>query len=149
VIEVSRLAPGDAGRVLAAASLFDETPLRGAVEAYLADPANFLHLAIVDGVAAGFARGMRLARLDSERCQLFLYEIGVAETFRRRGVARALIADLLDLARAERCVEIFVLAEPDNDAALALYRATGGSAEPSVMFVYDLARLDVRRPAPS
>jgi ribosomal protein S18 acetylase RimI-like enzyme len=138
VIEVARLRVGDAARVLAAAALFDEPPSAVAVEAYLRDPANFLHLATVDGVAAGFARGVRLARLDTERRQIFLYEIGVADRYRRRGVARALFEDLIALGRAERCVEIFVLTELDNDAAIGLYRSTGGVSATSLMFVYDL-----------
>jgi ribosomal protein S18 acetylase RimI-like enzyme len=138
MIRVDRITVDDVGRVLAAAALFDRPPRDAALHAFLADPATFLLLASVDDAPAGFARGVRLRRPDTERPQLFLYEIGVAESRRRLGVGSALIRGVLAIAREQRCLEVFVLADPANEPALALYRSTGGVAETSLMYVYDL-----------
>ncbi len=55
---------------------------------------------------------------------LCLYELGVDEPFRRRGIGRALSRALVDLAR-EQCYDVWVGVEPDNEAALATYRSAG------------------------
>ena len=53
----------------------------------------------------------------------------VAETHRRRGIASALLGRLAELAREWGIQTGFVLAEPDNGPANALYRDAGGATE--------------------
>jgi ribosomal protein S18 acetylase RimI-like enzyme len=59
--------------------------------------------------------------------EMFLYELSVAEEFRRRGIGRALVSALADLAIERGCYGMWVGTEPDNDAALATYRAAGAA----------------------
>jgi ribosomal protein S18 acetylase RimI-like enzyme len=67
-----------------------------------------------------------------------VYELGVDEGFRRRGVATALMQGLTELCEARGCGEMFVLTEQDNEAAIATYRKAQGTAEPAgVMFTWD------------
>ena len=61
---------------------------------------------------------------------MFLYELGVAEAFRGRGVGRRLVAALADLAREVGCYGMWVLTDEDNTAALAAYQAAGGTPDP-------------------
>jgi aminoglycoside 3-N-acetyltransferase I len=66
-----------------------------------------------------------LPRRDGGR-QFLLYDVDVEESHRRRGVASALLARVAELARERGIAEGFVLTEPDNDAANALYAKADG-----------------------
>lgn len=137
-MEIRRLGPADDAPLLAAAPLLDRPPHPEAARAFLADERNYFLLATVDGAPAGFIRAHALAQFDTPCPQFFLYEIGVDPAFRRRGIARALIDTLHDHARALGAEEDFVMTNPSNGPALALYRATGGvqDEEEAIVFVY-------------
>ncbi len=136
-MEVEELGPGDGEKVLGAAHLFDDPVDTDATKAYLADPRHHLLIASVDGTPAGFVTGIELLHPDKERPEMFIYELGVDERFRRRGVATALLEHLLEI-RAERgCREMFVLTDEDNVAAMATYRKAGAMREPdSVLWLW-------------
>jgi ribosomal protein S18 acetylase RimI-like enzyme len=140
-MRVVRLRPGQERRLLDAASLYDDPPDILACRAYLADPANIFFLAEHEGSAVGFLRGTALRQLHTRKLQMFLYEIAVAEGFRRRGVGRALVRALLDSCRSKRFEEVFVFTSPSNRPAVGLYRSTGGVTETDAdrMYVYRLA----------
>ncbi len=146
-MKVVRLGEGDAGRLLAASELFDAPPVGEAVRAYLADERNVVFLAVDSGRAVGFLRGTALNQIASARPQMFLYEIDVAPTHRRRGAGRALVRALLAYCRRHGFEEVFVFTDPANAAAVGLYRSTGAVTETVAdrMFVYPLTR----RPAGS
>jgi ribosomal protein S18 acetylase RimI-like enzyme len=61
---------------------------------------------------------------------MFLYELGVDEAHRGRGIGRGLVAALADLAREAGCDGMWLLTDDDNAAALATYRAAGGTPDP-------------------
>jgi aminoglycoside 3-N-acetyltransferase I len=140
-MRVVRLQPGQEGRLLDAASLYDDPPDAPACRAYLADPANIFLLAEHEGSAVGFLRGTALRQLHTRKLQMFLYEIAVAYNFRRRGVGRALVRALLESCRRKGFEEVFVFTSPSNRPAVGLYRSTGGMTETDAdrMYVYRLA----------
>jgi ribosomal protein S18 acetylase RimI-like enzyme len=47
----------------------------------------------------------------------------VADDYRRRGIARALVDRLGEIARQRGCHGMWVVVDPDNDAALQTYRS--------------------------
>jgi GNAT superfamily N-acetyltransferase len=57
---------------------------------------------------------------------VFLYEIGVVEQHRRKGIGRALIEHLIATAKADGCWKMSVPTNRSNKAAMALYRSAGG-----------------------
>jgi ribosomal-protein-alanine N-acetyltransferase len=70
---------------------------------------------------------------------MFLYELGVEEPHRRRGIARGLVEALIGVARERGCYGMWVLTDRDNAAAIATYRAAGGADDgDSVMLTWDL-----------
>jgi aminoglycoside 3-N-acetyltransferase I len=87
-------------------------------------------LVAFDGATpVGFVLAHELPRRHGDRAKLFVYEVDVAESHQRRGIATALLARLTELAR-ERGVRVgFVLADPGNGPANALYRSAGGATE--------------------
>ena len=74
--------------------------------------------------------------------ELYIDEVGVAEGYRRRGIARAMLEAMLAHGKAIGCEEAWVGTEPDNLPARALYdqrRAEGDDqAEEFVMYVFEL-----------
>src|SRR5687767_1023119 len=93
-MEIRRLTAGDEGLVREADALFDDPSHAEGARAFLADPRNYLLIAYVNGVAAGFITGHALRRLDTPRPMLFLYEVGVDEAYRGRGIGTALVNEL-------------------------------------------------------
>jgi aminoglycoside 6'-N-acetyltransferase I len=71
--------------------------------------------------------------------QLWINEIGVAPTHRRRGVGRRLLDALLAHGRTIGCTEAWLGTEVDNGPARALYEAAGSAAEPFVLYAFPLA----------
>jgi ribosomal protein S18 acetylase RimI-like enzyme len=132
-MDIRALGPGDEDAVRAAAILFDSPPLAEATSAFLHDPRHCLLLAYEDGQPAGFVSGVEMTHPD-KGTEMFLYELGVDEAFRRRGIATALVTTLRDLAVARGCYGMWVLTDHDNEAALATYRRAGaGAPQPQVM----------------
>ncbi|MFL5960017.1 MAG: GNAT family N-acetyltransferase [Gaiellaceae bacterium] len=124
-IPIRLLAPGDEGVVRELATY--DGP--GDPEALLADPRTLLLVAFDGERPVGLVLAHELPRRHGDRAKLFVYEVDVAESHRRRGIASALLARLAELARERGIRTGFVLAEPDNGPANALYRAAGGATE--------------------
>lgn len=123
------LVRGDEALVLEAGNLFDEPPQRAWATRFLEAPGHHLGLAVVDDRAAGFVTGIEMTHPD-KGTEMFLYELGVDEALRGRGIGTALVRALADRARDSGCVGMWVLTDRDNAAALATYRA-GGAVEES------------------
>jgi ribosomal protein S18 acetylase RimI-like enzyme len=70
--------------------------------------------------------------------QLWINEVGVAPSHQRRGVARRLMEAMLAHGRALGCTEAWLGTEEDNLPARRLYEATGGVAEPFVLYAFSL-----------
>ena len=70
---------------------------------------------------------------------LFVYELDVGEEHRRQGIGARLMTELAALARAQGVRDGFVLTEPDNEPANALYRSLGGERVETVMWDFRYA----------
>ena len=134
-IAIRLLAPGDEGVVRELATY--DGP--GDPEALLADPRSLLLVAFDADHPVGFVLAHELPRRHGDRANLFVYEVDVAESHQRRGIASALLAGLAGLAR-ERGIRVgFVLTEPDNEPANALYRRLGGTSQLDVEWTFSYA----------
>ena len=144
-IEIRVLRRGDEG-VLAhvAPDVFDDPVDAGAAAAFLADGRHHLAVAVEDGVVVGFTSAVHYIHPDKPRPELWINEVGVAPTARGQGVAKALLAAILDVGRALGCSEAWVLTDRANAAAMRLYAAFSGLEPPedAVMFTF---RLDADR----
>ena len=92
--------------------------------ALLADPAMIFLVAFDGEEPVGFVFG---------------YELEVHEAHRRRGIAARLLRDLLRRAQDDGIIDAFVLTEPDNDAANALYASLGGRRSTAHMYEWSPA----------
>lgn len=125
-MEIRRITQVEAVR--AAGHLFDAFPRPEASERFLADERHHLLIAYVDDVPAGMVTGVEMTHPD-KGTEMFLYELGVDEPFRARGVGRALVSALADLARERDCHGMWTITDEDNAPALATYTRAGGTQE--------------------
>lgn len=75
-----------------------------------------------------------LPKTTSESAELFLYDIAVRKSHRRRGVGRLLMTVLRGEAADAGIEEAFVLADNEDIHALDFYRALGGRASQVTLF---------------
>jgi aminoglycoside 3-N-acetyltransferase I len=104
--------------------------------ALLADERTIFVAAFDGDEPVGFTFGYLLPRRHGEPSMLFVYELDVAEAYRRQGVATRLMEELFAHAGG---VDAFVLTEPDNEAANATYAKLGGERSEVVMWDYPSA----------
>ena len=76
--------------------------------------------AVIGGLAA-----YELRKFEQARSEVYIYDLAVAETHRRQGVATALIDRLRPIARARGAWVIYVQADRGDDPAIALYTKLG------------------------
>lgn len=81
--------------------------------------------AFQDGRVVGGLAGYVLPKFEQARSELYIYDLAVLETHRRRGIATALIGELKKLAAARHVYVIFVQADHGDHAAIALYTKLG------------------------
>jgi ribosomal protein S18 acetylase RimI-like enzyme len=122
---IRHLGDEDVQTVLAAAHLFDGPPRPDATRRFLAADGHHLLIAYDDERPVGFASGIEIAHPDKD-LELCLYEVGVDEPFRRRGIGNALVAEMRALAAGLGCSCMWLLVDDDNDVARALYARAGG-----------------------
>jgi ribosomal protein S18 acetylase RimI-like enzyme len=108
---------------------------------FVADPRHHLAVALDAGLVVGMASGVHYVHPDKPP-ELWINEVGVADTHQGQGIGRRLLAALLDHAKTLGCTEAWVLTGSDNAAAQRLYAAAGGRREPDqpVMFTFSIAR---------
>jgi aminoglycoside 3-N-acetyltransferase I len=98
-------------------------------EAYLQsrlDDENFIALAaLVDDRPVGALAAYALKKFEQERSEIYIYDLGVLEKYRRCGIATALINRLREIAREIGAYVIFVQADPGDDPAIKLYESLG------------------------
>jgi aminoglycoside 3-N-acetyltransferase I len=139
-IVIQRLLSGDeelAGRL--AETFKGSRASSASLSRFLSNLANYLFVALDNDEPVGFVLAYQLQRIDTESAKMFLYEIDVAEKYRRRGIASALIARLNRICQSASFINMFVLTNESNIPATNLYSKTGGHRKHSddLMFVYD------------
>ena len=123
-VDIRRLGRDDEQAVLAA-GLFDDPPDPDATRRFLGETNHHLLIAYdAAGTPVGFVSGVETTHPD-KGTEMFLYELGVDEAARRRGVGRALVDALAQLARERGCYGMWTGTESVNEAALATYRSAG------------------------
>lgn len=125
-IEVKILHSGDQKALMnVAAEVFDNLINPEFAREFLEDPRHHIAVAIDEGVVVGFASGVHYIHPDKPP-ELWINEVAVAPTHRRRGLGKAVMNALLDVGRTHRCTVAWVLTDRYNAAAMRLYTSIGG-----------------------
>jgi ribosomal protein S18 acetylase RimI-like enzyme len=125
-IEIRVLGPGEES-VLAnvAEDVFDNPIDPALARSFLADPRHHLVVALEDDLVVGFVSAVDYIHPDKP-AELWINETGVSPTHQGQGVAKRMLAAMLDHGRSIGCVTAWVLTDRTNAAANALYRSAGG-----------------------
>lgn len=123
--------------------VFDRPIAPGHLDEFLADSRHHVALAVDAGWIVGFASAVHYLHPDKPP-ELWINELGVASSHRRRGIAGALMECMFSHGRSLGFAEAWVLSEDGDEAAHAFYRslAHGADAAPSgaVMHSFSLVR---------
>jgi aminoglycoside 3-N-acetyltransferase I len=66
-----------------------------------------------------------LKKFEQQRSEIYIYDLAVAETHRRRGIATALVEKLQTIAATRGAYVIYVQADIIDEPAIALYTKLG------------------------
>lgn len=87
---------------------------------------DFIALAALDeGRVVGALAAYTLEKFEQERSEIYIYDLAVAASHRRRGIATGLIELLRSLAQARGAYVIYVQADYGDEPAVALYTKLG------------------------
>lgn len=139
-VHIARLGPTDIIQMRALNAVFGEA--FEDAKTYLGDPPgdgytgallakrDFIALVAVaqDAVVGGLV-AYELQKFEQARREIYIYDLAVAEPFRRRGIASELIGTLQQIASASGAYVIFVQANYGDDPAIALYEKLGTREE--------------------
>lgn len=133
---VRRAKRGDAALVRSVLSRFKGYEASEPAE-FLDDPRNLLLVAEDDEGLVGWLYAYELLRPEGQRATL-LYEVEVLDRAQGRGHGRAMVEVLLAEARARGHLKMWVVTDEDNEAAKALYEATGAQNVNQMMYTWEL-----------
>lgn len=109
-----------------APEVFDNPINMELTKEFLADPRHHIAVATDDGLVVGFASGVHYIHPDKPP-ELWINEVGLAATHRRRGLGKAVLKALLEVGRIHNCTTAWVLTYRTNVGAMALYSSLGGT----------------------
>jgi ribosomal protein S18 acetylase RimI-like enzyme len=127
-ITIRQATPDDATELARMLDLFDRmgaTPEQVALRMLACQNVLTTFIGEMDGQPVGFACLRLIPHLQGDEPYAELTDIYVDTPFRRRGVARTLIAQVESTARAAGAREVVVITGFDNEGAQAAYRANG------------------------
>jgi len=81
------------------------------------------YLCRVDAAEGGAIRGYAILMPGVDEAELL--NIGVAQAGQRQGLGRAMLAEVLEVARGRNLRRVFLEVRPSNAAAIALYLSAG------------------------
>lgn len=95
------------------------------LERWLASDGNIALVACSGETVAGGLVAYVLEKFERARREIYIYDLAVDESYRRRGIATALIRRLQEIAAGLAAWVIFVQADYSDDPAIALYEKLG------------------------
>ena len=137
---VQQLAPGDLGLMARMLDLFGEVfeepetyGARRPDDAYLARLLGGDHfialVALQDEAVVGALAAYVFDKFEQARREIYIYDLAVEESHRRRGIATALIEKVRRIAAARGVWVIYIQADQGDDPAIALYSKLGRREE--------------------
>ncbi len=141
---IRRLRKGDEKRWLAAVQelisaedregeLISESELSKALE----DSRCYLYLAFIDSSIVGLANAFRFPNVEAGGEMVYLYDIEVAQSFRKKGIGSALIKQLMNDCKEDDVDFIWAGTERKNLAARKTFEATAATLEGDAYVEYE------------
>jgi ribosomal protein S18 acetylase RimI-like enzyme len=106
------------------------------LEAFLGDPRHIMYLAVDNKVVVGMASAVEYFHPDKPP-QLWINEVGVALSHRKRGIGRQLVRELVASAKDRGCVYAWLGTNTDNAAAQACFSSVPEVETPQPFLLYE------------
>lgn len=106
------------------------------LDAFMSDPRHTLFLATEDGTVVGMTSSFEYFHPDKPP-QLFINEVGVALTHRRRGIGRRLVEATMEFAKGRGCVYAWLGTDSDNESGRACFGSVPNGADPQSFLLYE------------
>jgi aminoglycoside 3-N-acetyltransferase I len=103
-------------------------PSSAYLQAFLAKPHVIAIAALQESEVVGGLVAYELEKFEQDRREIYIYDLAVAASHRRRGVGRGLITDLKRIGKERNAYVIFVQADDGDAAAMRLYGSQGTRA---------------------
>jgi aminoglycoside 3-N-acetyltransferase I len=98
-------------------------PRESYLASFLADERCVTVVAMDTDEVIGGLVAYELLKFEQERKEIYIYDLAVKATHRRRGIATGLIVTLKAIARTRGAYVIYVQADRGDDTAIALYES--------------------------
>jgi len=119
-----------------APGVFDNEIRPEYAQAFLDDPRHAMFVAVDDGTVIGMASSFEYFHPDKPQ-QLFINEVGVAPTHRRRGIGRKLVEALISYAERRGCTYAWLGTDSDNRAGQACFSSVPDVEAPQTFLLYE------------
>ncbi|MFN7164252.1 MAG: GNAT family N-acetyltransferase [Hyphomonas sp.] len=116
--------------------VFDHPVRADYLKAFIDDPRHVMILAVEGGVVVGMASGVEYFHPDKPP-QMWINEVGVAPSHRRRGIGRDLTHALVKAAAARGCIFAWLGTDQSNNAAQACFASVEGVEPPQPFLLYE------------
>lgn len=118
-------------------NVFDAKLSVASLRSFLDDQNHHMVIAKDGATIIGFVSAVSYVHPDKP-WEIWINEVGVAPDWRGQGIAKSLLSMMLEHGRSIGCVEAWVLTEPDNAPANALYRSAASKkdAGPATAIMY-------------
>ena len=134
--DIHLLAPDNAGLLSKVATdVFDNAIDSQQLQAFIEDDRHLLVFATDGDTVVGMASAFEYFHPDKSP-QMFINEVGVASTHRKRGIGRSLVEALIREAKSRGCVFAWLGTEADNQAGQACFSSVPGVAQPQPFLLY-------------
>lgn len=117
--------------------VFDNAVIEKLAYEFLNDPRHHIVVALVDNQVIGFASAVHYIHPDKP-AELWINEVGVAETHQNKGIAKAILRELFEVGKNLGCTVSWVLTDQDNLPANKLYQSVGGKKSETVLYEFKL-----------
>ena len=91
----------------------------------LSSPTFIAVAALSEAKVIGGLAAYALPKFEQARSEIYIYDLAVLESYRRQGIATAMIQELKKLAKSLGAYVIFVQADHGDDPAISLYTKLG------------------------
>jgi aminoglycoside 3-N-acetyltransferase I len=109
----------------AVATYQSAVPSDAYLKALLERPHFIVIVALKDDEVVGGLAAYELEKFEQDRREIYIYDLAVSESHRRRGVATALINELKRAGQSRKAYVIYVQADKGDDPAIRLYEGLG------------------------
>jgi ribosomal protein S18 acetylase RimI-like enzyme len=121
--------------------VFDDGLTDEFLTSFAAAEGHLLVVAHKDEIVVGQVQGTVQRHLDGPP-QLYIDNLGVSPDHQRQHIATSLLSEIVQWGQEHQCKQAWIVTEPDNDAANALYRSIGADSSTTILYSFSITHTE-------